>query len=263
MPYRLDVPGGTHRFEQLIDLGALDAELGEDGNVAALMPDSVPPDHVAQTIGVELLSISSATGRDADSVWVLHQRPIHAGRLRIVPATSDAKSGDLRLLDTLAFGTGLHPTTALCLEWLSDALEHDPAEACLDVGTGSGILALAALTLGVSRGHGLDIDDEALRVAAENARLNGLEKRLQFTRGAPEAVSVTWPLVIAKVLAAPLIEMAPILVRRLGHDGRLVLSGIPASVAEDVERAYRQFGLRRIRLLSRGGWTALVYQASW
>jgi ribosomal protein L11 methyltransferase len=263
VPYRLDVPGGTPRFERLIDLGALDAELADDGNVAALMPDSVPPERVARALGVDLLSISPATGRDADSVWMLNPRPIHVGRLHIVPAASDAKSGDLRLLDTPAFGTGLHPTTALCLEWLSDTLDHHPAEACLDVGTGSGILALAALTLGVPRGHGLDIDDEALRVAAENARLNGLERRLQFTRGGPAAVSGTWPLVLANVLAAPLIEMAPILVRRLGHDGRLVLSGIPASVAEDVERAYRQFGLRRIRLLTRGGWTALVCQASW
>jgi ribosomal protein L11 methyltransferase len=262
VPYRLDVPGGTPQFEQLIDLGALDAELGEDGNVAALMPDSVPPDQVKRTLGVDLLSISSATGRDADSVWLLNPRPIHVGRIRIVPA-GDAQSGDLRLLDTPAFGTGLHPTTALCLEWLSETLEQHPVEACLDVGTGSGILALAALTLGVRRGHGLDIDDQALRVAAENARLNGLETRLHFTRGGPDAVSGTWPLVLANVLAAPLIEMAPFLVRRLGHDGRLVLSGIPLSVAEDVERAYRQFGLRRIRLLSRGGWTALVCQASW
>jgi ribosomal protein L11 methyltransferase len=263
VPYRLDVAGGRSPFEQLIDLGALDVEVGEHGNVAALMPDSVPPDQVARTLGVDLLSTSPATGRDADSVWVLNPRPIHVGRIRIVPAASDAKSGDLRLLDTPAFGTGLHSTTALCLEWLSETLEHTPAEACLDVGTGSGILVLAALTLGVARGHGLDIDDEALRVAAENARLNGVEKRLQFSRGGPDAVSGTWPLVVANVLPGPLIEMAPILVRRLGHDGRLVLSGIPASVAEDVERAYRQFGLRRLRLLSRDGWTALVCQASW
>jgi ribosomal protein L11 methyltransferase len=263
VPYRLDVPGGSTRFEQLVDLGALDAELAEDGNVAALMPDSVHPDQVARALRIDRLCISPAIGRDTESVWVLNPRPILAGRIRIVPVDSDAKPGDLRLLDTPAFGTGLHPTTALCLEWLSEALEHHPADTVLDVGTGSGVLALAALTLGVRRGHGLDIDGEALRVAAENARLNGLEERFYLTLGGPDVVDGTWPLVFANVLAAPLIEMAPILVRRLGHDGRLVLSGIPASVAEEVERAYCRFGLRRVRLLTRTGWVALALQASW
>ena len=263
MPYRLDVPGGSLRFEQLVDLGALDAELAEDGHVAALMPDSVRPEEVARALGTDRLAVSTALGRDADSVWVLNQRPIHVGRLRLVPADSAAEPASIRLLDTPAFGTGLHPTTTLCLEWLDETLERESFEAILDVGIGSGVLALAALTLGVPRAHGLDIDDEALRIAAENARLNRLDERLQLTRGGPEAVNGTWPLVVANVLAAPLIEMAPIVVRRLAHHGLLLMSGIPASAESDVALAYRRLGLHLPRVTSRGGWVALLFKATW
>ena len=263
MPYRLTVSGGGNRFEQLIDLGALDAELAEDGNVTALMPDAVPPEQVARTLGVDRLSMSAATGRDTDSVWVLRQRPIHIGRLRIVPADSDPARGAIRLLDTPAFGTGLHPTTALCLEWLDETLQIEPVDAVLDVGIGSGVLALAALTLGVRNADGLDIDGEALRIASEHARLNGMEARLHLTHGGPDAVNGTWPLVVANVLAAPLIDMAPILVRRLGHRGLLLMSGIPASAESDVSVAYQRLGLRRQRVMSRGGWIALVLRATW
>ena len=76
-------------------------------------------------------------------------------------------------------------------------------------------------------------------------------------------VTGTWPLVLANVLAAPLIEMAPALVRRVGHHGRLVLSGIPASVERNVDESYRRLGMRRVGGKSRAGWVAIVLQASW
>lgn len=113
------------------------------------------------------------------------------------------------------------------------------------------------------RAVGVDIDDDALRVAAENARINGLSKRLQLARAGPEAITGAWPLVFANVLAAPLIEMAPMLVRRVGHHGQLVLSGIPVSVEQDVHDAYRRLGMQRLRTTSRAGWAALVLRASW
>ena len=90
-----------------------------------------------------------------------------------------------------------------------------------------------------------------------------MDGRLQLTRGGPDAVSGTWPLVLANILAAPLIEMAPTLVRRIGHHGQLVLSGIPASVEQNVDEAYQRLGLRRVRAVSREGWVALVLRASW
>ena len=266
MPYRVDLRNAAaDTFDRLVELGALDAELSREGGISALMPDSVAPDRIGAALGVAAgnISISPALGRDADSVWVLSPRPIRIGRLHIVPASSEAETGALRLVDAAAFGTGLHATTAMCLEALEEAVDIGPPDAVLDVGTGSGVLALAALMMGVPRAQGVDIEDEALRVAAENARINALDQRLQLTRGGPEAVTGTWPLVLANVLPGPLIEMAPDLVRRVGHHGQLVLSGIPASVEPDVDRVYRHLGMRRLRVKSRAGWVALVLQASW
>ena len=249
MPYRVDLPdAGVKTLDRLIELGALDAEPSPDGGIAALMPDSITPDGLADALGIAHLATSPAIGRDEDSVWVLSLPPFRSG---------------LRLLDTPAFGTGLHPTTALCLEAIEDATQAETPQAVLDVGIGSGVLALSALMLGVPRALGIDTDDDALRAAADNARLNGLHDRLRLTRGGPEAITGTWPLVLANVLAAPLIEMAPTLVRRVGHHGRLVLSGIPSSVEPDVERVYVRLGMRRVRVRSRAGWVAIELQATW
>ncbi len=264
VPYRVDLRHASDdAFYRLVDLGAIDAEVAQDGRIAALMPDSVTADQVAYALGIADISVSPAIGRDDESVWVLSRRPIHVGRIRIVPAHLDAEPGDLRLADEAAFGSGLHPTTTLCLEAVEDAATHTAPAAMLDVGVGSGVLALAALILGVPRVLGIDIDEEALRVAAENARLNALEHRLQLTRGGPETVTGTWPLVVANVLAAPLIDMAPTLVRRVGHQGQLVLSGIRSAMEHDVAHAYRHVGMQHVRVTSRGGWIAIVMQASW
>jgi ribosomal protein L11 methyltransferase len=262
--YRIDLAtGGVQALDRLVELGALDLERSPDGGLAALMPDALAPDAIAAALGVERVAISAAIGRDDGSVWVLSPRALSVGRLRIVPAGGEPGPGTLRLIDAAAFGTGLHPTTALCLEALDDAMHGQTPAAVLDVGTGSGVLALAALLLGAPRAMGIDVDAEALRVAAENARLNALDDRLQLAPGGPDALGGTWPLVLANVLAAPLIEMAPALVRRVGHHGRLVLSGVPAGVEQDVDRVYRRLGMKRLQVTSRGGWVALVLQASW
>ena len=264
MPYRVDIPrAGEAVLDRLVQLGALDVERLPGGGVAALMPDGVAPEHLARALGVDDLSVSPAVGRDAVSVWTLSPRPTRIGRLRIVPAQAGAEPGVLRLTDSAAFGTGLHPTTVMCLESIEEALQPVPPGALLDVGTGSGVLALAALLLGVPRALGLDTDADALRAAAENARLNGLESRFEVVHGGPDAVTGSWPLVVANLLAAPLVELAPVLVQRVGHHGRLVLSGFPSSIETDVDRAYRRLGMKRLRMHSRAGWSALVLQASW
>jgi len=266
VPYRVDVPGdGNDAFDRLIELGAFDADRLPDGRVAAVMPDSVTSEQIARALGLgaEHVSVSPVSARDAGSVWVLGLRAVRAGRLRIVPAGTATEPADLQLLDGDAFGTGLHPTTRLCLEALDELIDTTPPESMLDVGTGSGVLALGALLLGVPHATGIDIDPRALGVAAANARLNQVDGRMQLVEGGPEAIKGTWPLVAANVLAAPLIEMAPALVRRVGHHGHLVLSGIPSGVAEDVDQAYRRLGMRRAATASLKGWTALVLQASW
>jgi ribosomal protein L11 methyltransferase len=266
VPYRVDIRNvADDALDRLVELGAIDAESGGQREIAALMPDSVAAEHVASALGVreDDICVSPATGRDAGSVWVLSPRPIRIGHLTIVPAHTKAEAGALQLIDAAAFGTGLHPTTALCLEVLEEEVRIAPPDAVLDVGTGSGVLALAALMMGVPRALAIDIDDEALSIAAANARLNALGDRLELTPGGPDAVSGTWPMVLANVLAGPLIEMAPALVRRVGHHGLLVLSGIPLSVEREADEAYRRLGMRQVRVKSRAGWVALVLRASW
>lgn len=263
MPYRLDIanpPEGS--LERLVDLGALDVDFTARG-LAAIMPDAVQPDRVAEELDGAVLVASPAVGRDEDSTWVLDVRPVRVGRLEVTPSDADPAPRRVRLIDAPAFGTGLHPTTQLCLEALDEAVTLLSPASVLDVGTGSGVLALAALALGVEAAVGVDVSAEAIAVAAENARLNDAGTRLRLVRGGPEAVDGAWPLVLANIQASPLIEMAPTLVRRLGHRGRLVLSGIARAVAPDVERAYTNLGLRSGPAAERDGWTALVFDATW
>ena len=263
MPYRIDISSPpSDALDVLIDLGALDVEGVHDG-LAALMPDAVTPDAVARALGGAVVTVSAAVARDDASVWMLSPDTVRIGSLLIASPNAPPTLNALRLTDSGAFGTGHHPTTALCIEILEEMLSIERVESILDVGTGSGILALAGLTMGVPRAIGLDIDPEGLKVAAQNARMNHLDDRLQLVLGGPEDVNGMWPLVVANVLAAPLIDMAPILVRRIRGRGRLILSGIPSSLESEVRQAYQHFGMRQIGSETRAGWTTLVLQASW
>lgn len=263
VPYRLDFPAPpTDALDRLVALGALDLEV-IDGVLAAILPDRVSLDEVGYALEGTPMTASAATARDDGSVWILRPRPVRVGSLLLVPGDAAPVAGALRLIDGPAFGTGLHPTTALCLELLDDMLNGEPPARVLDVGIGSGILALAALLKGVPEAVGVDIDRGAIADSAENARLNGLEGRLTLVHGGPEAVAGTWPLVVANVLPAPLIEMASPVTHRVSHRGRVVLSGIHQSMAQEVERAYVRLGMRRTRAETRDGWTALVLDASW
>jgi ribosomal protein L11 methyltransferase len=166
-------------------------------------------------------------------------------------------------IESSAFGSGHHPTTALCIEAIEEVLAETVIGSVLDVGTGSGVLALAALKLGVPKAVALDIDPEALKVAFEHARLNNLADRLRLEPGGPDAVHGAWPLVVANVLAASLIDIAAVLVRRVEGGGRLILSGIAASLESEVRQTYQKLGMRHIRSQTRAAWTVLVAKASW
>jgi ribosomal protein L11 methyltransferase len=263
VPYRIDIPDRTaDALDRLTRLGALDVAETAEG-LAAVMPDALEASRVARELGVDRLRVSPAVARDDGSTWVLDRHPVRAGRLLVVPADSAVPDGSIQLLDNPAFGSGLHPTTALCLEVMDGMLAEQVPDRVLDVGTGSGVLALAALALGVPHATALDIDRDALQVAEENARINGLSDRLTVMPGGPEGVEGMWPLVLANILAATLIELAPVLVRRVASGGQLVLSGIATSTAPDVERAYRRRGLHLRARAERAGWAALVFAASW
>ncbi|MGE0449887.1 MAG: 50S ribosomal protein L11 methyltransferase [Vicinamibacterales bacterium] len=263
MPYRIDIwEPSDDAFERLVALDALDVEITTQG-VAALLPDHVEPAAASGAARDGRIIVSPAIGRDDGSVWMLNLRPVRVGRIEIVPASDTAAPEAVQLIDSAAFGTGLHASTALCLAILDDHARAADSRGILDVGTGSGVLALAALTVGVTRAVGVDIDRAALAVAAANARLNGLSERFRLVAGGAESVRGSWPLVVANVLAAPLIEMAPALVQRVSSRGVLVLSGIGAGVSTDVRRAYRRLGMLDVESRERGGWTALVLRASW
>ena len=283
MPYRIDVPGGSSDVGcRLVDLGALDVA-STAGGIAAIMPDTVGAGHVRGVLGVDV-RVTPAPARDDGSVWVLTPREVRVGRFIISPVCAggprterpqegtDSPGGPdsaggmpdvVRLIDGPAFGTGMHATTAMCLAALDHELHAPPVARVLDVGTGSGILALAALSAGVARVTALDIDQQAVHVAAENAHINGLRGRLSLVCGSINVLSGAWPLVLANVLAAPLIQMAPALARVVGHQGRLVLSGVRQSLVDDVEQPYRRLGFRCVRSHAQEGWSALVFHASW
>jgi ribosomal protein L11 methyltransferase len=263
VPYRIDIScPPADALDQLVRLGALDIEPAGDG-LAAILPDSVTPDAVAAALGVAGVAVSRAMGRDNGSVWLLSPRAVRIGKVLVAPREVEAPPEALRLTDSAVFGTGHHPTTALCVEAIEEALTVSVPDSVLDIGTGSGVLALAALKMGVPRAVGLDIDADALQIAAGHARLNNLEDRLELLPGGPDVVDRTWPLVVANVLAAPLIEMAPVLIRRVGPGGRLILSGIPWSLESEVRQTYRRLGMRHVRSETRAGWTVVVVQASW
>ena len=262
MPYRIDIAFPLpNAIEILIGLGALDIESVNDG-LAAIMPDSLTQDKVVSVLGVASIKFSAAIARDNSSVWLLSPRTIRIGKVTIASPSATALPGALKLIDSPAFGTGHHPTTALCIEAIEEILTHEHLDSILDVGTGSGILALTALAMGVPQAIGLDIDADALEVAAENARLNDFADRLELILGGPDVVHGRWPLVVANVLAAPLIDMAPLLARRVGRRGRLILSGVPSSLESEVKRAYQHCGIGHIKSTSRAGWTMLIAQAS-
>jgi ribosomal protein L11 methyltransferase len=157
-------------------------------------------------------------------------------RLWIVPSwhtAPDPAAINLELDPGLAFGTGSHPTTRLCLEWLCDKVSH--GDTLLDYGCGSGILALAAAKLGATQVVGVDIDERALEAAAENATRNGVALHLVHSK---QALDGQFDLVVANILTNPLCVLAPLIAGRVGPGGRLALSGVLASQAEQVIAAY-------------------------
>ncbi|MCX8086319.1 MAG: 50S ribosomal protein L11 methyltransferase [Rhodocyclaceae bacterium] len=190
----------------------------------------------------ELPAISFEEVAEQDWVRLSHSQfePIQISeRLWIVPswhAAPDPAAINLVLDPGLAFGTGSHPTTRLCLEWLEANVV--PGSSVLDYGCGSGILALAALKLGAGDALGVDIDPAALAAAAENAARNGVSLRL-----APSSAPLEerFDFVVANILTNPLKLLAPLLAGRLKPGGALALSGVLESQADEVIAAYAPY----------------------
>ncbi|MEW5850031.1 MAG: 50S ribosomal protein L11 methyltransferase [Myxococcota bacterium] len=209
------------------------------------------------------VSVQRTRMLDWDSTWDARLRPVQVGPLWLLPPGERAPSGAEHVLHLdvgAAFGTGLHPTTALCLEYL---VELAPVPEILDVGTGSGVLALAALVLGAPRAVATDTDPAALAAAEANARANRLTRKLTLLDTPLPPTGEQFPLVVANILAPTLVELAPELVRRVKHGGTLLLSGIRASQADDVTRVYRRLGARPLPRREREDWVLLQLASPW
>ena len=141
----------------------------------------------------------------------------------------------LRLDPGLAFGTGTHPTTRMCLKWIA---EHPPkGQRVLDYGCGSGILAIGAAMVGASHVDAVDIDPDAVKATLANA----IENQVKINTGLPELAQGTYPLVVANILAAPLKVLAPLLCAHVQVSGQLLLAGILQRQVEEIQSAYQPF----------------------
>jgi len=222
---------------------------------------SVLKQRLVSTFGATLvarLHEDTLQDQDWERVWLDQFHPMQLGRrLWICPAGQrPAYDKDAVLIDLdpgLAFGTGTHATTALCLQWLDG---HPPVnQQVLDFGCGSGILAIAALKLGAAAAWGVDIDEQALWASRENAARNGVDAGLMTAL--PAALpDQCFDLLLANILANPLIDLAPRLARLVRAGGDLVLSGVLAEQADAVCTAYeRWFSLSETA--DRDGWVRL------
>lgn len=194
--------------------------------------------------------------QDWERAWMDQYVPLHFGRRTWIvpwnqelPADADrADAAVVRLDPGLAFGSGTHPTTALCLAWLDSLADAGELEGrrMLDFGCGSGILALAALKLGAAHATGVDNDPQALIATADNAERNGLAAQLHVHLPQDEPVEA-YPVVVANILASALIALADVLAARVAPGGRIALSGILAGQEDEVVERYAE-GFERLEV---------------
>lgn len=187
----------------------------------------------------EKLRVNTLPDQDWTRAWMDNYRAMRFGeRLWVCPwhlEPPDADAVNLRLDPGLAFGTGTHPTTSLCLSWLDQHIRQQ--QRLLDYGCGSGILAIAALLLGVEQADGVDIDPQALEASRANAIANKVDSRLTLY-SADQASRQSYDIVVANILSGPLTELAATLAQHTLAGGDIVLSGILEEQADSVRSAY-------------------------
>jgi len=214
---------------------------------------------------IETRRLAEADWADA---WKEHFHVEHVGRRTVIrPSWREysARPDDVLIhLDPgMAFGTGQHATTRGCLELLEDAVQ--PGMQVLDVGTGSGILAVAAVKLGAAHVFALDLEPQAVTVTRENAALNGVAARITVALGSlgdawpfPDPAAGSADLVVANIHARALRELAPLLVAALRPGGAAILSGIIAEQEASVRDTYAALGLHVHGALAGGEWRTLL-----
>lgn len=238
----LDDAGDEPLFEPPVG----ETPLWHQVKVTALFDAQVPVEAIGSELErvfggkVRALEIQTLEDQVWERAWMAHFSPMPFGkRLWICPTGFEPPKPDAVnvILDPgLAFGTGTHPTTALCLAWL-DSLDLR-GKTLLDYGCGSGILAIAAICLGAVSATGIDIDPQALLASRDNAQKNGVLDRFDLHLAGSGGAGLH-DVVVANILAGPLVELAPAMLSHLRPEGRIALSGLLRDQAELVLEAYR------------------------
>ena len=240
-------PGATPLWPTVVVRALFDAD-ADPSRIESALREAVGSDALASGES----RFESLADRPWEREWLKDFHPMRFGRrLWVCPGGQAADAPDairVELDPGLAFGTGTHPTTALCLEWLDSGFElvtvpvrNDSGwlngASVIDYGCGSGILAIAALKLGASRALAMDIDPQALTATQQNAERNGLADYVQTTmdRDADGAVA---DVLLANILAGPLVDLAPLLARHVRPGGRIALSGLLLQQCDIVTAAY-------------------------
>ena len=248
----------------LFEPGPGEVPLWEHVTVTAMYEDDADTDSIAETLrgqGYLVLFTDELGDRVWEREWLNQFKPMKFGEhLWICPTGYTVEEPDaviLHLDPGLAFGTGTHPTTALCLEWLDRNLV--PGQSLLDFGCGSGILAIAGRLLGAKDIDGVDNDPQALVATEDNANRNGVRDDIQVFL--PEAFAATetrtYDVVLANILAQPLVNLAHQLSGLVAPGGQLVLSGIMSTQAEWVAKAYN---LEFVEQREMDGWIRLHFR---
>lgn len=244
------LPGETPLWPDLLVTGLFDEGV-DTGILTAVLADrlQLPAEHIR---------CEALPEREWTRAWLDDFHPMHfGGRLWIVPTgfePPDPAAVNLLLDPGLAFGTGTHPTTALCLEWLA---RHPPQGAqVIDYGCGSGVLTLAALKLGARSAWAVDIDPQALTATAANAEKNSIPAKDLHTAPPDGLPPMQGDLVLANILANTLIDLAPTLSALVRPGGHLLLSGILSEQAAAVGSAYAA-RFEMMPAVEREGWALL------
>jgi len=224
--------------------------------------------HLGQIRPVGQLQIIEREEEDWANAWKEHFRPIRAGRRTVIAppwhAYAPETENDLVVvLDPgMAFGTGTHPSTRLCLMALEDHLQA--GDTVLDVGTGSGVLAITAVKLGASQVDAVDIEPVAVRSTLENAQRNGVADRLEVSLGSVDdaaQLAITYDVVVANIISRILVELASGLAAATRPNGLLILSGVIEQHEPLVRDAFEGCGFRLVTRDQIDDWVGLIYRA--
>ena len=211
------------------------------------------------------LEMKGVDEEDWSNAWKKYYHPVQVGEHLVVCPSWEAYDRQpddvvLTLNPGMAFGTGTHDTTRLCMELLEKYIT--PQDTVLDVGCGSGILAITAALLGANKIIGCDIDEVAVKVAGENAALNGVQDRIAFHQGdLTSQVEGSFQIICANIVADVIIRLSEDVGRYLAKDGIFITSGIIDTREQDVLNALEQNGFQVIERRTSGGWVALACKA--